>query len=140
MDDMATATTTSAGMPHLHAMPGALDAGGPAAKPANPIQTLVDQGKAQVTGALDGVAGAAHDLASRLEGNGIGPVADYVRHAAEAVTTWSATVDRKSIDELASDTRAFVRRSPLLAVSLTVAAGFLLSRYFRATSPMRTGR
>jgi len=139
MDDgVATATTTSAGMPHLHATPGALDAGAPTAKSSmNPMQSLVDQGKAHITGALDGVAGAAHDLAGRLETNGVAPVAGYVRQAAEAVAVWSHVVEGKSLEELVTDTRTFVRRNPVLAISLTVAAGFIASRYLRAATPAR---
>lgn len=146
MDDgIPTAATTSAGMPHLHGdrgVDGGLDdAYAPRSAPLkNPVQSLVDQGKAQVTSALDGVVEVVHDLAARLDDSGIGPAADYVRKAAETVAIWSRSVDGKSLEDLADDTRVFVRRNPGVAVAIAVAGGFLAARYVRSTNAPGNGQ
>ena len=127
--------TTSAGMPPIAPVHDALDAPplqAVAAKPAQAIQSLVGEGKSQVSSTLNGVAEAVRDVAAKLETNGAGPLAKYVHEAADAVAGWSDMVERKSADELLDDTRTLVRTSPALAVGLAVAGGFAVARIVRA--------
>ena len=116
--------TTSAGMPPIPASHDALDA--PASRTAlaaSPAQSLLGEGKAQVSATLGGLADAVRDFAAKLDGNGAAPVARYIHDAADTVAGWSDTVERKSVDDLLGDTRTLVRTSPALAIGLAVAAG-----------------
>ncbi len=140
-----TTDTTSAGMPPIAAAHDALDApashaaamiGAPMnnapTKPAQAVQSLVGEGKSQVSSTLNGVADAVRELAGKLENGGTAPLAKYVHDAADRVAGWGDMIDRKSVDELLDDTRSLVRTSPALAVGLAVAGGFVVSRIVRA--------
>ena len=144
MDDgVATATTTSAGMPPLGSDHGALDQGGDKlrdgaqklrASATDRVRSIADEGKAQVTSTLTGLVTAAHEIADRLQNSGGAPVADYVRKAATMFEGWSHTVENKSIEDISDDVQAMVRKSPALAVGIALASGFALSRFLKATS------
>ncbi len=136
-----TTDTTSAGMPPIAPVHDALDAPAiqgsslpPATstKPVQAVQSLIGEGKSQVSDTLNGVADAVRDLASKLENGGTAPLAKYVHDAADRVATWGDAIDRKSVDELLDDTRNLVRTSPALAVGLALAGGFVVSRIVRA--------
>jgi hypothetical protein len=43
----------------------------------------------------------------------------------------AAKLDNKSLDDLGSDAREFVRKSPATAVGLAALAGYLFARMFR---------
>ena len=131
--------TTSTGMAPIAPEHDALDVPLTAATRPNPaspvvagVQSLVGEGKAQISSTLGGLAEAVRDIATKLEGNGAGPLAGYVHGAADTVAGWSHAVDRKSVDDLLGDTRTLVRTSPALAVSLALAAGFVVSRVVRS--------
>ena len=130
-----TIDTTSAGMPPIAPSHDALDAPpvqAAPAKPAQAIQSLVGEGKAQVSSTLNGLAEAVRDVAAKLDSNGAAPLAKYVHQAADTVAGWSDMVERKSADELLDDTRTLVRTSPALAVGLAVAGGFAVARVVQA--------
>lgn len=134
-----TSDTTSAGMPPIAANHGALDvppmtahSSDTAAIAGRGVQSLVGEGKAQVSSTLGGLAEAVREIATKLEGNGAGPVAKYIHEAADTVSGWSHAVESKSVDELIGDTRTLVRTSPAIAVSLAVGAGFIVSRVVRS--------
>ena len=131
-----TIDTTSTGMPPIAPVHDALDIppvqSAASTKPAQAVQSLVGESKAQVSSTLNGVAEAVRDIAAKLESNGAGPLAKYVHEAADTVAGWSDVVERKSADELLDDTRTLVRTSPALAVGLAVAGGFVVSRIVRS--------
>lgn len=135
---MPTGTdTTSTGMPPIEPIPHALDV--PPVQPTRQspgtaARGIADEGKAQVTATLDGLAMTVRDVASRLEGNGAAPFARYVHQAADTVAGWSRSVDGKSIDELLDDARTLVRTSPAVVVGMSLVAGFVLSRLIKVTS------
>lgn len=135
--------TTSAGMPSIATSHAALDAGAPAqrfrADAGGKVRGIVDEGKAQVTQALDGIADAAREVARQLEANGAAPIARYATQAADAVAGWSSSVEHKSVDDLIDDTRTLVRTRPAVAVGIALAAGFVLSRFLKATSTASGG-
>ncbi len=129
--------TTSSGMPPITPAHDALDTplvsatrADPAAAPA--MQSLLGEGKAQVSSTLGGLAEAVRDVAAKLDGNGAGPLAKYVHNAADTVAGWSDAVERKSVDDLVGDARTLVRTSPALAVGLAVTAGFVVARVVRS--------
>lgn len=143
---MATDThdTTSAGMPPIAVPHSALDVvpeQGQArdfrADAAGRARGIADEGKAQVSATLGGIVAAVRDVAAKLEGGGAAPVAKYAHQAADTVSGWASAVDSKSVDELVEDTRNLVRTSPAVAVGVALAAGFALSRFFKATASPR---
>jgi len=136
-----TIDTTSTGMPPITPAHDALDQGpapgashgaslSGAAAPA--VQSLLGEGKAQISSSLGGLADAVREIAAKLEGNGESPIARYVHDAADTVKSWSHNVDNKSVDDLMGDARTLVRTSPALAVGIAVAAGFVVSRLVRS--------
>lgn len=128
-----TIDTTSTGMPPITPAHDALDVPPmQGAKPVQAVQSLVGEGKAQVSTSLNGVADAVRDIATKLEGNGAGPVAKYMHDAADAVAGWAYSVDNTSVEALIDDAKNLVRTSPALAVGLAVVAGFAVSRVARS--------
>ncbi len=131
-----TTDTTSAGMPPIASSQRALDVvpvqSAAIHRPAGVIRGFADEGMVQVTATLDGVAAAVRDIAAKLEGSGAAPFAGFVHQAADTVSGWSSAVHAKSVDDLLADTRTAVRTSPAVAVALSVAAGFVLSRLIKA--------
>ncbi|MGI4879094.1 MAG: hypothetical protein ACRYG4_16580, partial [Janthinobacterium lividum] len=77
--------------------------------------------------------------AKKLEDGGAGPVAKYAHQAADLLAGWSTSVQNKSVEELLGDTRTLVRTSPAVAVGVSLAAGFVLSRFIKATTPAGRG-
>lgn len=99
------------------------------------VRTTADEGKIQVANTLDGIVEAARDLATRLEGGQYGPVGGYARTVADTLDGWAHTVRDKPVDAWFDDGRELVRRSPVLAAGIAVAAGFVLSRFLKAGGP-----
>src|SRR3546814_20382525 len=53
---------------------------------------------------------------------------DYARYAAEAIAGAATALDNKDIDDLVNEARAFVRKSPAVAIGAAAIAGFVLMR------------
>lgn len=95
-------------------------------------------GKTARTAAITGKdkAGSAMQNLSKLIGDTAGSIddklgsqyGDYARYAAEAIAGAAATLDRKDIDELVTDARDFVRKSPAVAIGTAAIVGFVLMR------------
>ncbi|MGI4879894.1 MAG: hypothetical protein ACRYG4_20655, partial [Janthinobacterium lividum] len=64
--------------------------------------------------------------------SGVGPVAKYAHQGAEMVTAWSKSINEKSLEDLVDDARTFVRQKPAAAVGISLVAGFVVSRLFKA--------
>ena len=89
------------------------------------------QGKAKASEGLNALGRMASDNAASLDEN-LGPkYGDYARTASRKLHETAATLDTKSIDELSSDTREFVRANPGLSLGVAAIAGYALSRIFR---------
>lgn len=96
------------------------------------VRGAVDDTKAKVTASLDGFVKAAHEIADKLQASGVGPVAKYAHQGAEMVTAWSKSINEKSLEDLVDDARTFVRQKPGAAVGISLVAGFVVSRLFKA--------
>ncbi len=97
------------------------------------LRSFADLGKDQMTNTLDGLIDAARDIAEKIGGHG-GPLSGYSDAAIETLEGWAAVVKDKSIEDLIDDGRDFARRSPAAAVGIAVLAGFVLSRFMKASS------
>ena len=92
---------------------------------------LADQGKAKASEALAGLGGLIAETAPVIDEK-VGPkYGDYARTAAERVQETASSLNAKSVDELGEDAKAFVRKSPGVALGMAAVAGFMLSRLFR---------
>lgn len=99
------------------------------------VKHFAEEGKAQVAATLDGLVKAVQEFAERIGPADSTPVARYAHQAADALGGWTSTVNDKSVDELLEDGRTLVKNSPAVALGVAVAAGFVLSRFLRATTP-----
>ena len=78
--------------------------------------------------AMQSLAKLITDTAGTVDAK-LGPqYGDYARQAAEAVAGAADTLDRKDVDQLMSEARDFVRRSPAVAIGAAAVVGFVLMR------------
>lgn len=82
---------------------------------------------------LDKLAGSAKAAATQLEGDDVGQVSRYVSELADSMTRFSASLRDKSGDEILGDVARLARENPALFVTGSVAIGFALTRFARAS-------
>lgn len=92
---------------------------------------LASQGKDKISEGLTALGQAVNDTAQTVDEKLGAKYGDYARSASRSLTDAATKLDAKSIDDLAEDGRAFVRKSPGTAVGIAAVFGFLLSRLFR---------
>lgn len=93
-------------------------------------------GKEKAGTAMQGLSKLIGDTAGNLDEKLGSQYGDYARYAAEAIAGAAATLDRKDIDELVTDARDFVRKSPAVAIGTAAIVGFVLMRLAKsAKSP-----
>jgi len=91
---------------------------------------LAVHGKTRASDALAGLGKLVADNAEIVDEK-VGPkYGDYARSASRKMQETAAALEAKDFDELGEDARAFVRKSPGLAVGLAAVAGFMLARLF----------
>lgn len=91
-----------------------------------------DEGKGRATGALDDLARIVRDTAGEVDEKFGQQYGDYVRKAADAVSDFSGSIRNKDVDELMTDARDVIRKSPAVAVGAAAAVGFVLVRLVKA--------
>lgn len=92
------------------------------------IHALAGDGKAKAGSALDQVAQLLHDAAGQVDEKLGSQYGQYARSAADSVTSLSGAIKDKDVEELLDDARAFVTKSPAVAVGIAAALGFVLAR------------
>ncbi|MEH3118421.1 MAG: hypothetical protein PGN25_12745 [Methylorubrum populi] len=60
--------------------------------------------------------------------------------AAEGLDDFAGSIERRSLDAIYHEAEAFARRSPVTVAVATFAAGFLLSRFVKASGPTEADR
>ncbi|WP_426164595.1 hypothetical protein [Sandarakinorhabdus sp. DWP1-3-1] len=100
----------------------------------NKLFSLADNGKSELANSIDGIVVIIRELAEKAESVGGGPIAGYVRQAADAIGDIQQTIRDTPVEDLIDEGRDLVRRSPGLAVGIAVAAGFLGARLVKAGS------
>ena len=98
------------------------------------LRGFADNGKEQVANSLDGLVTAAREIADKLQDGQFGPIGGYATATADTLEGWVQAVRDKSIEELLDDSRELVRTQPAIAVGVAVAAGFVLSRFLKASA------
>ena len=91
---------------------------------------LAVQGKAKLSEGIATLGQMVNDNAHYVDEKVGAKYGDYARSASRSLSDTAAKLDAKSVDELAEDGRAMVRRSPATAVGIAAVAGFMLSRLF----------
>lgn len=93
---------------------------------------LAVEGKAKASEALTGLSRVIDENAALVDEK-LGPkYGEYARNAATSLEHSAHTLEEKSVDELAEDARAAIRKSPAAAVGLAALGGFLIARLFRS--------
>ena len=92
---------------------------------------LAREGKDRASDALAGLGKVVAENATTLDDRFGTRYGDYARTASRSLQETAAKLDNKSIEDLGSDAREFVRKSPGTAVGLAALAGYLFARMFR---------
>ena len=96
------------------------------------VRQFADDGKSRASDKLDELSRIVEEAATSIEER-LGPqYGDYARRAAEGVSGFAGTLRDREIDELYDDVRAFVRKSPGVAIGAAAAIGFVLVRLAKA--------
>lgn len=96
------------------------------------IQSLAGDGKAKAGSALDQVAQLLNDAAGQVDEKLGSQYGQYARSAADTVTSLSGAIKEKDVEELLDDARAFVTKSPAVAIGVAAAVGFALARVIQS--------
>ena len=102
------------------------------AQATDKIRTLADTGKERAIGGLDQLSQMIQDAAGQVDDKLGAQYGDYARSAAGVVSNFSGQIRDKNVDELLDDARAFVRKSPGVAIGVAAALGFALARVVRS--------
>lgn len=98
------------------------------------------QGKDRATDALEELAKVVNDAASTVDDKVGSDYGDYARRAADAVSGAAATLREKDVEALYEDARAFVSKSPAVAVGAAIVIGFAVARLIRSAVPPSSGK
>lgn len=84
--------------------------------------------KEKTGSAMQGLAKLIADTAGTVDAK-LGPqYGDYARQAAESVAGAANTLDGKEVEELLTEARDFVRKSPAVAIGAAAVVGYVLMR------------
>jgi ElaB/YqjD/DUF883 family membrane-anchored ribosome-binding protein len=87
--------------------------------------------------ALGGLSKLANDAAKAVDERLGGNYGDYARRASSSVSDFATSLQSKDVDAIVADTKAFVRKSPVIAIGAAAAVGFLLTRLVKIGSSDR---
>ena len=96
------------------------------------VRTLADTGKARASGALGEFATMLDDAATQVDEKLGAQFGGYARQASGAVRSFADGLDGKDVDDIVEDVRAFVQKSPAVAIGAAAALGFVVARVLRA--------
>lgn len=96
------------------------------------LRAFADDGKARAVGALDGFAKMIDDAAGQVDEKLGAQFGGYARQASGAVSSFSDSLRGKEVEDLVEDARAFVQKSPAVAIGVAAAIGFALVRVLRS--------
>lgn len=97
-------------------------------------RSLAEEQKQRGATRIDTVAQAVHNAAEEL-GREIPPAAEYVHAAADQLQRASRLLRENSVEDLLEMAVDLAEERPLLFTGGAVAAGFLLTRFLRSSTP-----
>jgi len=95
-------------------------------------RTMADDGKRQATDLLTTIAGIIQDASGSVEERLGSQYSGVGNRAADSVNSLANTLNERTVDDLFDDARAFVRKSPALAVGIAAVVGFAVARVVRS--------
>jgi ElaB/YqjD/DUF883 family membrane-anchored ribosome-binding protein len=104
---------------------------------AEVARNAATQGKDKAADALSGLSKLADDAAKAVDDRLGGNYGDYARRASSSVSDFATALQGKDVDAIIADTKAFVRKSPVVAIGAAAAVGFLLTRLMKIGSSDR---
>lgn len=102
-------------------------------------RSLADDGKRQTTDFLQKVAEVVGDAAGSVESRLGGQYAGIGHRASDSINALASSLDDRSVDDLFEDARAFVKRSPAVAVGIAAVVGFAIARVVRSSVSEMSG-
>jgi hypothetical protein len=94
----------------------------------------LDSGLVDAAGQADTLARALGDTADRLKADHQDSLASYATHMASSITSLADRLRLSSVDELAGDARRLAHDNPTLFLAGSVALGFGITRFLKASS------
>jgi ElaB/YqjD/DUF883 family membrane-anchored ribosome-binding protein len=95
-------------------------------------RAYAEDGKARVGGVLDELSKMMGDAAGTVDEKVGAQYGQYARSAADAVSGFSESLKSKNVDDIVSDARDFVKKSPAIAIGTAAALGFVLMRLIKS--------
>ena len=95
-------------------------------------RAYADEGKGKATGLLQNLADILADASGSVEDRLGGQYAGVGRKASDSIKSLASTIDERSVDELLEEARAFVQRSPAVAIGIAAVLGFAVARVVRS--------
>lgn len=95
----------------------------------------VDEARGTAADKVDTLADSARAAASELKGDDIGHLSDYVSELAQNLGKLSSNMREKTGDDLLHEVSRLARDNPALFVTGSIAIGFGLSRFAKASAP-----
>lgn len=92
-----------------------------------------DDGKSRATSLLQNLAEILSDASGSVEGKFGDQYAGVGRKASDSIKSLASTLDERSVDDLIEDARAFVQRSPAVAIGIAAVLGFAVARVMRSS-------
>ncbi|MDX3899442.1 MAG: hypothetical protein QHC40_02850 [Sphingobium sp.] len=97
-------------------------------------KSAADVAKGKTGTAMQSLAKLISDTAGTVDAK-LGPqYGDYARQAAQSVAGAADSLDSKDVDQLLTEARDFVRRSPAVAIGAAAVVGFVLMRLAKGSS------
>ena len=104
------------------------NAGKYGAQAADRARALADTGKEKATGALGQLSTMLTDAAGQVDEKLGAQYGEYARNAAGTVQNFADQLQAKNVDDLIDEARAYVKKSPGVAIGIAAALGFVLAR------------
>ncbi len=95
------------------------------------LRGYADDGKEKASGLLDDFSEVIDDAARSVDQKFGEDYGEYAHRAAGAVSSFADRMRAKTVDDIVDDTRAFVRKSPGIAIGIAAVAGFALMRVIK---------
>lgn len=99
---------------------------------ADKARGIAADGKERATDALDEVSRLMGNAASTVDEKLGAEYGKYARTAADGIAGFAENLRAKEIDDLMSDMQGFVRKSPVVAIGVAAALGFVVARLVKA--------
>jgi len=100
-------------------------------------RTAANSGKDKAAEALGGFSKLAEDAAAQVDERLGKNYGQYARKASSSVADFAELLQNKDVDAIIEDAKAFVRKSPVVAIGAAAAVGFLLTRLIKIGSADR---